>query len=38
LRFDWNADGEFNNDPEARATFGIFDGDPVQIYIQQVFE
>ncbi len=38
LRFDWDADGEFDDDPVARATFGIFDGDPVQIYIQQIYE
>ena len=38
LRFDWNGDGVFDDDPIARATFGIFDGDPVQIYIQQIYE
>ena len=38
LRFDWNGDGVFDDDPFARATFGIFDGDPVQIYIQQIYE
>ena len=38
LRFDWNGDGVFDDDPVARATFGIFDGDPVQIYIQQIYE
>jgi hypothetical protein len=37
LRYDWLANGEFDDDPAARATFGIFDGDPVQIYIQQIF-
>jgi MSHA biogenesis protein MshQ len=37
LRYDWNADGVFDDDPTARATFGIFEGDPVQIYIQQVY-
>ncbi len=38
LRFDWDIDGVFDNDPVARATFGIYDGSPVQIYIQQVYE
>ena len=38
LRYDWDADGEFDNDPSARATFGIFEGNPVQIYIQQVYQ
>ena len=38
LRFDWDADGVFDNDPVAQATFGIFDGNPVQIYIQQIYE
>ncbi len=38
LRYDWDADGEFDNDPAARATFGIFEGNPVQIYIQQIYE
>jgi MSHA biogenesis protein MshQ len=38
LRFDWDVDGVFDNDPFAQATFGIFDGNPVQIYIQQIYE
>jgi len=38
LRFDWDTDGVFDNDPMARATFGIFEGDPVQIYIQQIYQ
>ena len=38
LRYDWDADGEFDNDPGARATFGIFEGDPVQIYIQEIYQ
>ena len=38
LRFDWDVDGEFDDDPRARATFGIFEGDPVQIYIQQTYQ
>ncbi len=38
LRHDWDSDGVFDNDPSARATFGIYDGNPVQIYLQQVYE
>lgn len=38
LRYDTDADGDFDDDPSARATFGIFDGNPVQIYIEQVYQ
>ena len=38
LRFDWDVDGVFDNDPSARATFGIFEGDPVQIYLRQIYQ
>ena len=38
LRYDWNVNGLFDDDPVARATFGIFEGDPVQIYIQQIYQ
>ncbi|MEM7563098.1 MAG: DUF6701 domain-containing protein [Pseudomonadota bacterium] len=38
LRYDWNASGQFDNDPTATGTFGIFDGDPVQIYLQQIYQ
>ncbi len=37
LRYDWNADGVFDNDPAATATFGIYKGNDVNIYIQQIF-
>ncbi len=37
LRFDWDSDGEFDDDPTARATFGIFEGSPVRSYIQQIY-
>lgn len=37
LRYDWNGDGSHNNNPSARATFGIFKGNPVQIYQREVF-
>ncbi|MDH3536291.1 MAG: choice-of-anchor J domain-containing protein [Gammaproteobacteria bacterium] len=38
LRYDWNGDGVFDDDPNATATFGIFEGNEVQIYIQQRYE
>ena len=38
LRYDWDSDGEFDDDPSATATFGIYKGDDVNIYIQQVFQ
>ena len=38
LRYDWDADGVFNNNPEATATFGIYKGNDVNIYIQQIFQ
>jgi hypothetical protein len=30
--------GGFDEDRAARATFGIFEGNPVQIYIQQIYQ
>ncbi len=38
LRFDWDGDGHFDNDPRARATFGIFKGNDRQIYLRQLFD
>jgi hypothetical protein len=38
LRDDWDNDGDFDDDPRARATFGIFEGDDVQIYIEQIYQ
>ncbi len=38
LRYDWDNDNDFDDDPEATASFGIFKGDPVQIYSQQIFQ
>jgi len=38
LQYDWDGDGLFDNTPSALATFGIFNGDPVQIYIQQIYQ
>ncbi len=37
LRYDWDADGIFDNDPSASATFGIYNGDSRQIYIRQIY-
>lgn len=38
LRYDWTSSGQFANDPSATASFGIFQGSPVQIFIQQTFQ
>jgi MSHA biogenesis protein MshQ len=38
LQFDWDADGVFDDDPTATATFGIFSGNPVLIYRQQIYQ
>ena len=38
LRFDWDNDGVFDDDPSARATFGIYSGNPVNIYLQQIYQ
>jgi MSHA biogenesis protein MshQ len=38
LRYDWNNDGNFNNDPSSTATFGINKGNPVQIFMRQIYQ
>jgi MSHA biogenesis protein MshQ len=38
LQYDWDQVGLFDDNPSALATFGIFDGSPVQIYIQQIYQ
>jgi len=38
LRYDWNSDGDFDDDPSAIATFGIYKGNEVNIYIQQTYQ
>lgn len=38
LQWDWNGTGQFDVDPDATATFGIFSGNPIQIYIQQTYQ
>ena len=37
LRFDWDADGNHDNDPESRATFGIFKGNKMLIYMRELY-
>ncbi len=37
LRYDWDADGNFDNDPSVSATFGIYNGDARHIYIRQIY-
>jgi hypothetical protein len=38
LRYDWEVDGNFNDDPSATATFGIHKGNPVQIFMRQSYQ
>lgn len=37
LEFDWDGDGNFDNDPAGKATFGIFDINSRQIYTREVY-
>ncbi len=37
LRYSWDSVGVFDDDPFASTTFGIFSGNDVNIYIQQIF-
>jgi hypothetical protein len=37
LKFDWNAATAGNEDPSARATFGIYKGNDSQIYLREVY-
>jgi len=37
LRYNWDNGTEFNDDPGATATFGIYKGNDVNIYIQQIY-
>lgn len=37
LQFDWDADGNHDNDPTSRATFGIFNGNSKHIYFRQIY-
>jgi MSHA biogenesis protein MshQ len=38
LRFDWDGDGLHDDDPAARATFGIFRGNERQIHLRRLFD
>ncbi|MDJ0832911.1 MAG: LamG domain-containing protein [Gammaproteobacteria bacterium] len=40
LQFDWNGDSviDANDYPTARATFGIYRGNPAQIYYRQIYQ
>jgi MSHA biogenesis protein MshQ len=37
LRFDWDGNGSFTEDPSGRATFGIFRGDDKLIYTRELY-
>jgi len=37
LQFDWDNDGNHNNDPTASATFGIFRGNDSTIYLRELY-
>jgi MSHA biogenesis protein MshQ len=37
LRYDWDGDGSHDDDPAARASFGIYQGRPGMIYMRESF-
>jgi len=37
LRFDWDSGTPGDENPSGYATFGLFDGDPAQIYLREVY-
>ena len=37
LRFDWDGNGTYGEDPTGRATFGIFRGDGRVIYTRELY-
>jgi MSHA biogenesis protein MshQ len=37
LRYDWDGDGSHDDDPAARASFGIYKGRPGMIYMRESF-
>jgi hypothetical protein len=38
LKYDWDGGGIYDDDPSATATFGIYEGNDVNIYIQQIYQ
>jgi len=38
LRYNWDNGTEFDDDPSATATFGIYNGNDVNIYIHQTYQ
>jgi MSHA biogenesis protein MshQ len=37
LRFDWDASSPGDENPTGTATFGLFDGEPAQIYLREIY-
>ncbi len=37
LQFDWDNDGNHDNDPSATATFGIYKGNDSTIYLRELY-
>ena len=37
LNFDWDNDGNYDDGPEGRATFGIYKGHQIQIFFREVY-
>jgi MSHA biogenesis protein MshQ len=37
LQFDWDGDSNYDNNPAARASFGLFEGNPGMIYMRESF-